>query len=99
MAKVILRQEAIDDLNAIWDYTFEQWSEKQADKYYSTLRFACNEIGENPDIGKEYTGIRRDLLGLKSGKHIIFYHLVSEDEIEVIRILHERMDLKNRLTE
>ena len=99
MAKVILRQEAIDDLNAIWDYTFEQWSEKQADKYYSTLRFACKEIGENPGIGKEYTGIRRNLLGLKSGKHIIFYHLISEDEIEVIRILHERMDLKRRITE
>jgi toxin ParE1/3/4 len=99
MAKVILRQEAIDDLNAIWDYTFEQWSENQADKYYSTLRFACKEIGENPDIGKEYTGIISDLLGLKSGKHIIFYHLISEDEIEIIRILHERMDLKNRLTE
>ena len=99
MAKVILRQEAIDDLNAIWDYTFEQWSEKQADKYYSTLRFACKEIGEDPDIGKEYTGIKRDLLGLKSGKHIIFYHLISEEEIELIRILHERMDLKNRLTE
>jgi len=99
MVKVILRQEAIDDFNNIWDYTFEQWSENQADKYYSTLRFACKEIGENPDIGKEYTGIRRDLLGLKSGKHIIFDHLTSEDEIEVIRILHERMDLKNRLTE
>ena len=99
MAKVIFRQEAIDDLNNIWDYTFEQWSENQADKYYSTLRFACTEIGENPDIGKEYTEIRKDLLGLKSGKHIIFYHLTSEDEIEVIRILHERMDLKNRLTE
>ena len=98
MAKVILRQEAIDDLNNIWDYTFEQWSENQADKYYSTLRFACTEIGENPDIGKEYTEIRKDLLGLESGKHIIFYHLTSEDEIEVIRILHERMDLKNRLT-
>jgi len=99
MAKVILRQEAIDDLNNIWDYTFDQWSEIQADKYYSTLRFACKEIGENPDIGKEYSGIRRDLLGLKSGKHIIFYHLISEDKIEVIRILHERMDLKNKLTE
>jgi toxin ParE1/3/4 len=33
MAKVILRQEAIDDLNDIWDYTFEEWSEVQADKY------------------------------------------------------------------
>lgn len=37
MAKVILRQKAIDDLNDIWYYTFEKWSEKQADKYYATL--------------------------------------------------------------
>ena len=34
---------------------------------------------------------------LKSGKHIIFYQLIAEDEIEVIRILHERMDLKNKM--
>jgi len=27
MAKVILRKEAIDDLNNIWKYTFEKWSE------------------------------------------------------------------------
>lgn len=99
MAKVILRQKAIDDLNDIWDYTFEQWSEKQADKYYSSLKFACKEIGENPDLGREYTEIKRNLFGLKSGKHIIFYLMISEEEIEVIRILHERMDLKNRLTE
>ena len=76
-----------------------EWSENQADKYYATLKFACKEIGENPELGKDYTGIKRNLLGLKSGRHIIFYHLISEDEIEVIRILHERMDLKNRLTE
>lgn len=99
MAKVILRQEAIDDLNDIWNYTFEQWSENQADKYYATLKFACKEIGENPELGREYEEISRNLLGLKSGKHIIFYHIISEDEIEVIRILHERMDLKSRLTE
>ena len=99
MAKVILRQEAIDDLNSIWDYTFEQWSESQADKYYATIKFACQAIGINPELGREYVGISNSLLGLKSGKHIIFYHLISENEIEVIRILHERMDLKNKLTE
>jgi len=99
MVKVVLRQEAIDDLNAIWNYTFIKWSEKQADKYYATIKIACNGIGTDPDAGKEYFGISRNLLGLKSGKHIIFYHLVSHDKIEVIRILHERMDLKNRLAE
>lgn len=99
MAKVVLRQEAIDDLNKIWDYTFEKWSETQADKYYATIKLACSGIGENPIIGKKYDGINRNLLGFKSGKHIIFYQSISEDKIEVIRILHERMDLKNRITE
>ena len=99
MAKVILRQKAIDDLNSIWDYTFEKWSEKQADKYYATIKMTCNGIGESPNIGKEYDGVSRNLLGLKSGKHIIFYQVISNERIEVVRILHERMDLKNRISE
>jgi toxin ParE1/3/4 len=99
MAKVILRQKAIDDLNEIWDYTFEKWSIKQADMYYATIKLTCNGIGQNTNVGKEYDGISRKLLGLKSGKHIIFYQSLSEDRIEVIRILHERMDLKSRIIE
>ncbi|MEC5395617.1 type II toxin-antitoxin system RelE/ParE family toxin [Bergeyella sp. RCAD1439] len=97
MAKITLRQEAIDDLNDIWDYTFEMWSENQADKYYTSIKFACNQIGQNPELGRVYEEMNHNILGLKVGKHIIFYHQVSEDEIEIIRILHERMDLKGRL--
>lgn len=99
MAKVILRQEAIDDLNKIWNYTFENWSEMQADKYYAMLKLSCLEIGVNPEIGKEYDGINKNLLGLHSGRHILFYQIIDKNEIEIIRILHERMDLKNRLSE
>ena len=99
MAKVVLRQKAIDDLNEIWIYTFEKWSEKQADKYYEALEFACMQIGENPELGKDYEGINSNLRGLRTGKHIIFYQVISDQEIEIIRILHERMDLKNRLDE
>jgi len=99
MAKVILRQEAINDLSDIWYYTLHKWSEKQADKYYNDIKIACKEIGENRSVGKNYTDISEQLLGFKSGKHILFYHQISADEIEVIRILHESMDLKNRISE
>ncbi|WP_431127043.1 type II toxin-antitoxin system RelE/ParE family toxin [Flagellimonas flava] len=98
MARIIWRQRAIEDLNAIWEYTLIAWSENQADTYYNAIKFASNEIAANPLLGKTYSGISNDLLGLKSGKHIIFYHVVSENEIEIIRILHERMDLKNRIS-
>jgi toxin ParE1/3/4 len=73
MAKVILRQEAINDLSDIWYYTLHKWSEKQADKYYNDIKIACKEIGENPTVGKNYTDISEQLLGFKSGKHILFY--------------------------
>lgn len=97
MAKVILRQEAIDDLNDIWLYTYLNWSERQADTYYATIELVCTDIGKNPKLGKKYKEISKNLFGLKSGKHIIFYQIINKDEIEIIRILHERMDLKNQL--
>jgi toxin ParE1/3/4 len=99
MAKIVFRQEAINDLTDIWNYTLQKWSENQADRYFETIKAACKEIGENPSAGKNYTEISNHLFGLTSGKHIIFYHHISKDEIEVIRILHERMDLKFRINE
>lgn len=99
MAEVVFRQRAIDDLSDIWNYTTERWSVEQADRYYLSIKLACTAIGENPKIGKVYHGIKKNLLGFRTGKHIVFYQSTSKDRIEVVRILHGRMDLKNRLTE
>ncbi len=52
MAKLILRQEAIDDLTDIWDYTAQTWSENQADNYYGMIKIASREILEDSIIGK-----------------------------------------------
>ena len=89
-------QKVLSD-SSVWKYTFGKWSEKQADKYYAIIKMACKGIGEYPDIGKAYEGISKGLLGLKSEKHIIFYRQISKEKIEIIRILHGRMDLKNRI--
>lgn len=99
MAKYDLTNEAVDDLTNIWDYTFEKWSEKQADTYYKMLLENCQLIANNPNIGKNYDEIKDELFGLKANRHIIFYRKFSDKPIEITRVLHERMDLKNRLDE
>tara|TARA_R110002049_G_scaffold307940_1_gene510293 strand:- start:999 stop:1298 length:300 start_codon:yes stop_codon:yes gene_type:complete len=99
MSEYKLTNKAVADLSKIWEYTFEVWSEKQADKYYDELISNCEEIAENPDLGKNYKGISKQLLGMKSNRHIIFYRTFSKDYIEITRILHERMDLKKRIDE
>jgi toxin ParE1/3/4 len=99
MAKFFLTKKAIDDLSKIWEYTIETWSEKQADLYYDSLISDCKAIAKDPELGKKYKKVRSDLLGLQSSKHIIFYRILSKDQIEITRILHQRMDLKNRMKE
>ena len=37
MAKYYLTNLAVNDLAEIWEYTYEEWSEKQANKYYKLL--------------------------------------------------------------
>jgi len=99
MARYKLTQKAVDDLSQIWRYTYERWSENQADKYYQLLIDSFDELAGNPGLGKSYSGVIVDLFGLRSGRHIIFYRKIEEGEIEIIRILHEQMDIKNRTKE
>jgi len=98
MAKYFLSKKAVEDLSAIWNYSFETWSEDQADKYYNMLIAFCKQLAENPPVGKKYDEIKEGLLGFRAGKHIIFY-IISRAGVEIVRILHHRMDLKNRIQE
>jgi toxin ParE1/3/4 len=98
MANYLLSHKAVEDLSSIWNYTCENWSEKQADKYYYLLLDTCEELAKTPEIGKKYYTVYPNLLGYKALQHIIFY-IENKKGIEIIRILHSRMDLKNRLNE
>jgi len=99
MAKYILTNKAVEDLSNIWNYTFDTWSENQADKYYHMLLDNCQMIVERPNIGNNYDNILNQLFGHKIGRHIIFYKIKRKKDILIIRILHEQMDLKNRIKE
>ena len=97
MAKFHLTNKAVDDLNAIWDYTVQEWSQKQAERYYNLLMATCADLANNPQLGKLYDIISNDIIGYKCGEHIIFYREISKNEIEITRILHGMMDLKSKL--
>lgn len=99
MSEYILTNKAVEDLSKIWNHTFDFWSEEQADLYYNMLLENCKKIAENPVLGKNYEGIIKLLFGHRAGRHIIFYRKLNVNEVEITRILHEQMDLKNRIQE
>ncbi|MBV4358362.1 type II toxin-antitoxin system RelE/ParE family toxin [Pinibacter aurantiacus] len=94
----VISKDALSDLNEIWLYTTERWSAEQADRYYNLIFDEINFICKNPNAGKSKEHIRKGYRASKVKSHLIFYRVVNE-VIEVIRILHENMDIENRLSD
>jgi len=86
-----LRPKARADIENIWNYTCRTWSIQQARHYLNELRDVCTDLAKHPDTGKIRDDLYKGLRVYPSGKHLVFY-LTVENGIDVVRVLHERMD-------
>jgi len=85
---------AESDLENIWLYTFEEWSLEQADYYYDLIMDEIEYIAENPKTGKDFNVVRKGYFRSRVKSHFIFYKInLKEEEVEIIRILHQQMDI------
>lgn len=89
---------AQDDIDKIWVYTFETWSKVQANKYFKELFKTIETICQNPEIGYSISYIKADYRIMKFKSHLIVYKF-SHQTIFIDRVLHEKMDIENRILE
>jgi toxin ParE1/3/4 len=92
----VISKKAVNDLEEIWLYTADKWSIEQADRYYNLIFDEINYICRNMNAGKSMEHVRKGYRAAKVKSHLIFYRVIN-NTIEVIRILHERMDIEIRL--
>ncbi len=95
-----ISKEAFYDLEKIWLYTFENWSMEQADYYFNLIMNEIEYLTRNPTSGKDYNKVRKGYFRSRVKSHFIFYRInLKDEEIEIIRILHQQMDISARLDE
>ena len=98
MAKIRLSRKAITDLDSIWDYTVETWSEEQAVIYYRQIYSTIQGLNSLPAFLEiDYNIIKPGLFGFKVGHHIVFYKKHKDGSIWVDRVLHEKMDYQRHV--
>tara|TARA_Y100000588_G_C13837342_1_gene746239 strand:- start:11 stop:310 length:300 start_codon:yes stop_codon:yes gene_type:complete len=95
--KYRISQQAIEDLENIWIYTLKKWSKEQANRYYNLIIEEIEFVADNFMIGKSAEQTRKNYRVTKVKSHLIFYRKTENSIIEIIRILHERMDIPGRL--
>ena len=97
MVKYEISDKAMFDLQSIWNYTIDKWSERQADIYYQSLIDEFAIIAEKKDpTDREYTSIQTGLYGHRCRKHLIFYKISEDGIVKIIRVLHQQMDIASK---
>jgi toxin ParE1/3/4 len=99
MPGFFLTNKAKADLKAIGHYTQSKWGRAQRDKYLTMLDECFQDLAEDPLKGKDCSEIREGYRKYNAGSHVIFYRQIAAGTIEIVRVLHGRMDVERHLSE
>ena len=96
MLKLFIKPEAENDLEKIYLFSIENWGLRQAEKYQDDLFEGMQLISKTPKLGKVYPFSIQEYRKYHVNRHLIFYRIDSK-KCEIIRILHDSMDLRKAL--
>jgi len=87
----LLTPEAEKDLEDIWLYSYETWSEHQANRYIEILEDTFVRLSYMPEQARELLDFDPPVRIFPSAKHIIIYRIAGR-AIVIIRVLGARQD-------
>jgi toxin ParE1/3/4 len=82
--------KALADLDHIFLYTEQSWSEAQAVKYLEDFAATFQLLAGSPSLGRACTSLASGLRRFEHEQHVIFYRR-AKSGVRIIRILHQRM--------
>ena len=82
----------------IWNYTDKKWGQKQADEYIHGLYKAIENASHSKHLWRKPDHKKfRGIFFIIYLHHYIFFREFSRNSLAVINVLHERMNLPDRL--
>lgn len=96
MSAYVLTPAAQADLADIWDYGEAQWGADRAEDYIRQIQRAMETVARDPRRGRPCGEIREAYLKFGVGSHLLFFRRRA-DQVEIVRILHQRMDIDRHL--
>ena len=96
MPAFLLSEKALEDLKSIGRYTLKSWGREQRNIYLSKLDESFYLLAERPQLGSARDDIRNGYRVYHVRRHLIFYRQ-KPTEIEIIRIMHDSMDVETHL--
>ena len=103
--RIRLSTAAAVDFEGILLWTRTRFGEEQAVTYESALTEALESLAEGPtapgakarfDIGPGFRTLHVSCIRRRA-RHVVLFRIIDEHRVEIIRILHDSMDLARHL--
>jgi len=95
---LVLSDQAQADYEDILSVTLRTWGEQQYDRYAALFHDAFLALRDNPSLGHRSRQLSARYRLLHVGRHLIVYRFTA-GTVYVVRILHDRMDVRQRIAE
>lgn len=97
MRTFVLTNSALNDLRVIAQFTESRWGKEQRNTYLAQLDLSFHRLADAPLVGASCDDVRSGYRRFPVGSHVIFYRMMDQDRIQIVRILHKSMDVPSRL--
>ena len=92
-----LTNSAQADLKSIARHTHENWGVRQRNVYLKEIDQVFQSLAKNPLMGRTCEEIREGYRKFPHGAHVIYYKLLTAEDLLIVRILHATMDVASHL--
>ncbi|WP_295044951.1 type II toxin-antitoxin system RelE/ParE family toxin [uncultured Paracoccus sp.] len=97
MPELLISSLAREDLKEIGRYTQQNWGIRQRNSYLRAFSAKFDDIRNGVAAGQQRPDIRPGLLSIPCNRHVIFFRRNPARSVEILRILHQRMDFHRHL--
>lgn len=97
MPDLALAPLAREDVKEIGRFTQKRWGVPQRDSYLGGLAAIFERLRTGEIAGRARSDIRDGLRCYPYTRHMIFFRRGVQGDVEILHILHERMDFERHL--
>lgn len=91
--RVVLRRSALEDLQSIFSWIDAATGPQIAHTYVRRIRDQCSRLGDFPKRGRSRDDLAPGVLTIPFERAALIAYRVSEDEVQIVRILHKGRDI------
>lgn len=95
--RYVIKRAALADLNDIARYTRKSWGRSQELVYIKGIFDCFEKIASKETFNVDFSYIKEGCFKCKINHHLVLFRWLTDGRPEIIRILHEEMDIPLQL--